>query len=105
MTNYERNREYKLAYQRGYQRGIKGGWPDHRPPSPPDELVARLMDAARALRDGVDGELATLDGDDPWTERLGPLVDAVDESLARIGQWIKRDDEQVQEAIPPPGAT
>lgn len=87
-------------YARGYNAGRRGSWPDHRPPTPPDEIVAAFMDATMKLRNAVDGELATLDGGDEWTKRLGPLVDAVDEQFIAIGRWLTRDQERPTDLTP-----
>ena len=81
-------REEKLAYGRGYNTGAAGRWPEHRPPAPPDPLVAELMRAATSLRNAVDGELATLDEEEPWQKTLGDPLDAVDAAMTAIGQWL-----------------
>lgn len=81
--------DYKRGYSRGYWAGSRGAWPDHLPPAPPDDLIAELMAAAHKLRDAVDGELATLDKDDPWQTALGDGVDAVDEAMTAISSWLK----------------
>lgn len=82
------NNTEKRAYSRGFNAGRKGAWPLHRPPVPLNEDVKELMEALRALRDGVDSELATLCPDDEWVERLGPLVDQADHAFERIGEWL-----------------
>jgi len=84
--------EESRAYSRGYSAGSRGHWPLHRPPVPPHKVVSRLMTAARDLRDEVDGTLATLCEDDEWQEPLGPLVDAVDVALTRIGTWLLSEE-------------
>jgi hypothetical protein len=82
----------KRAYQRGYYAGSSGRWPEHRPPLPPGEVLAPILQAARALRDGVDGELAKFGPDDDLATVLGPLVDALDAALAGLSRWLKSGD-------------
>ena len=85
--------DYQRGYSRGYYAGSSGKWPDHRPPVPPDGLVGELVRAMQALRDGVDSELATLPEDDPWQEKLGPLVDRADEALKAVGLWLREGED------------
>lgn len=93
--------EYQRGYSSGYYRGSRGTWPDHRPPQPPNETIAALMEATMNLRNAVDAELATLDGDDEWTERLGPLVDAVDEQFEKIGHWLRNEAAEAEDGTIP----
>lgn len=81
------SRAEQLAYQRGYCRGNR--WPAHRPPTPPEPHVARLVEAASKLADAVDGELATLLEDDPWQEKLGNPMDDLRSILAEITDWLR----------------
>jgi hypothetical protein len=81
----------KMAYQRGYQRGAK--WPDHKPPLPPDTVIAGLMDALRSLRDECDSALACFDPDDPLELQLGPKIEAADDALRLVGRWLLADDD------------
>lgn len=81
--------EYYRGYGAGYYRGGQNRWPLHRPPHPPQEMVRRLMETAMALRDAVDGELAMLDEEDPWQEKLGEPMDRVTEAFEVIGRWLK----------------
>lgn len=87
----EEERARRNAYARGYAAGRRGAWPEHRPPQPPNEVIAKLMAAARKLRDAVDGELAALLPDDEWQRTLGEPVDAVDEALTAVSDWLKND--------------
>jgi hypothetical protein len=82
-------REEKLAYSRGYNAGRKGVWPEHRPPMPPDETCRKVLEALRALRDGVDSELAKFDEHDEICMVLGPLIAQVDDVFEEIGDWLK----------------
>lgn len=88
-----RTREESLAYARGYNTGSSGAWPKHRPPMPPDSIVGPMASAARALRDAVDFELATLSADDDIVLRLGPAVDLYDEATGRMGAWLRTPTE------------
>lgn len=76
------------AYARGYNAGAKKAWPEHKPPLPPDPLIAEMMKAAIALRDAVDGEMATFDEGDEMAERLYAKVDALDEAMRRLTLWL-----------------
>lgn len=87
MTHAEHLAE-RRGYQRGYSNSCKPRWPEHRPPEPPNEIVAGIIRTTRALRDGVDGYLATIDPDDEIEKQLGPLVDAVDASLIAVSNWL-----------------
>ena len=83
-----RSLEERRAYAKGYNAGRQGSWPLHRPPTPPDEVTGQLVEALRNLRDGVDGVLAILSGDDEWVVQLGPLVDAADDALGNLGECL-----------------
>lgn len=78
----------KRAYGRGYNTGSRGAWPLHRPPRPPDEQIASLLDTLQKLRDGVDGFIATLDEDDDINLELGVLVDQADAAMRDVGEWL-----------------
>lgn len=81
--------DYKRGYSKGYAAGSRGTWPDYRPIKPPDEIVGALVEAVQKFRDAVDGQLAMLDPDDEWQTTLGEPMDAVTESLGRIGEWVR----------------
>jgi len=89
MTDVPCRKSFNLGYSRGYNKGAK--WPDHRPPRPPDEHVANLMDAATDLRNRVDGYLATISEDDELQDELGMGLDAVDNAMVSIGAWLKHE--------------
>lgn len=76
----------KNAYARGYQCGVR--WPLHKPPSPPQPVVGELVDALRAIRDAVDGELAKFDPDDDLNKRLDPYITRADNALKAVGTWL-----------------
>lgn len=81
----------RRAYARGYSRGAR--WPEHRPPAPPEPIVAHLMAAATRLADAVDGELATLLEDDPWQQKLGNPMDDLRAAMVQVTRWLKQQTE------------
>lgn len=78
----------KRAYQRGYAAGIRGRWPAHKPPEPPNEIVANLLLALREIRDHLDAELAEI-GDAEWEAAFGPIIDKADEAAEAVTEWLK----------------
>lgn len=78
------NDDYKRGYSKGYNAGVAGRWPEHKPPSPPDDVVAALWKVASELRDTADSLCATLDDEDEFLKSLVPKIDAID----RLGHWI-----------------
>ena len=88
----EEKRIYQRAYSRGYNAGSAYRWPEHRPPMPPEQAIAEMMQALTDLCGGVDGYLATLSPDDEIEEKLGPLLDKGNEALARVGHWLRSDE-------------
>lgn len=86
--------EETRAYARGYNTGSRGRWPAHRPPTPPEPVVAAIVEAGRKLRDGVDSYLATIDPDDPLQETLGRGIDEWDAAMVGLDQWLKHGTEQ-----------
>lgn len=81
----------KRAYSRGYTRGANQ-WPEHRPPLPPDPIIAGLMRAIQELRDECDGIRATLCDDDEFVLRLVPRIDAVDDAMIAVSKWLRSAD-------------
>ena len=84
----------RRAYYRGYAAGSRGRWPDHRPPLPPHDLIRRLMQAAQQLRDDCAAGCATFDPDDEFTRLLAPSIDAMDEAMAAVTEWLKAGGDQ-----------
>ncbi|TXH49642.1 MAG: hypothetical protein E6Q97_22305 [Desulfurellales bacterium] len=88
--------EVKRAYRRGYSSGYNcrssHRWPDHKPPEPPNEIVAEIMRAATKLRDAVDIQLATLGDDDEWQHTLGDPMDEVTVALEKVSAWLRKTD-------------
>lgn len=76
----------KCAYGRGYSTGIKHRWPKHLPPEPPNEIIARLMETASALRNEVDAALATMD--EGWMPEWEKKVDDFDEAMVSVWKWL-----------------
>jgi hypothetical protein len=84
--------DYKRGYAKGY--ASRGKWPEHIPPLPPDPLVGRLMETAKALRDAIDGELAKFLPDDPLEIALAPKIEAFDDAMIVISKWLKEKASQ-----------
>lgn len=82
------NREENLAYQRGYYARSTSRWPDHKPPLPPDSVIAEIITAAQQLRDGVDGELAKFEEDDPMAEVIYSHIERLDSALKAVSTWL-----------------
>lgn len=83
------------AYGRGYYQGSKKGWPPHRPPTPPDELLARFFLAARALRDAVDAACATFGEDDEFVRTIDPKIEAFDKEMEVWTEWLTNDEARI----------
>ena len=81
--------EERNAYAKGYYAGCRNRWPAHRPPTPPNGLVAGLVDAAMNLRDAVDSYLAVSDEEDELQKTLGNPMDEVTDAISRIGDWLR----------------
>ncbi len=84
-------RDEQRAYSRGYQAGIRGRWPEHKPPEPPNEIIAGIMHATSELRDAVDSQLAMFGDDDEINIALNPKFAAFDEAMATVTQWLKSE--------------
>ena len=90
----ELQRDKNRAYQRGYANCLKGSWPEHKPPFPPDEIVRAMFEAARKLRDAADNAIA-LDGppeESVLEKELGPGIDAIDAASEALTEWLKRSE-------------
>ena len=85
-------RAEKLSYARGYQRGRN--WPLHKPPEPPEEVVAELMRALRILRDECDAVCATFGEDDELVVRISPFIDRADRALSLVGEYLMRHEDE-----------
>jgi hypothetical protein len=81
--------ETQKAYSRGYWRGSRGAWPDHRPPAPPNEIIAAIVCAAQNLRDAADGVCAVLMEEDEFATQLAPRIDDFDTAMTRYGEWLR----------------
>lgn len=81
--------ERQKAYARGYARGRSGRWPDHRPPAPPDEVLAPIVRAAQSLRDAADHICATISEDDEFALELAPCIDGFDSAMTKFGEWLR----------------
>lgn len=85
MTRNERN-----AYSRGYQVGAER-WPAHRPPTPPDPVVAELVNAMLEMRDTCDAFRSTLSDDDEFGLEMESVIDRADAALTSISRWLRAD--------------
>jgi hypothetical protein len=78
------------AYSRGYSRGyLSNRWPEHKPPTPPDPIIAELMDALRSIRDACDALCATIEPDDFFSLQLGPQIERADGAMRAVSAWLK----------------
>jgi hypothetical protein len=88
-----KTREEKLAYQRGYNRGVNCGkdnkWPDHIPPTPPDPVVGKMVEALKQLRMQYDWLCATFGPDDEIVTHLDPYISIADDALADLSQFVR----------------
>ena len=81
--------EYKKWYGRGYSAGLRNKWPDYKPPTPPEPVIAKLMNALIELRDAVSGEIGKFGSDDEIYQTLDPLVGRADYALSEVEHWLK----------------
>ena len=75
-------------YSRGYEHSKVGRWPLHKPPFPPEPVIAELMAALRALRDAIDGEVAKFEQDDPINQALSPFITRADKAQEAVSLWL-----------------
>jgi len=78
----------KRAYSKGYNAGVRHRWPAHKPPRPPEEIIAELIHTAQALRDAIDAQLAMFDDDDPLELAIGHKIEAFDNAMTKVTQWL-----------------
>lgn len=86
----------QLAYGRGYSAGLRRLWPPHKPPVPPEPVIAELLAALETLCASMQAELATFTDDDP-------LVVALLEPLARARAAATAVTEWLAEPAAPSG--
>lgn len=87
-----KTRDEKLAYAKGYSAGLNGRWPEHKPPAPPDPVIAEIIKATRSLRNAADAICSTLDEADDFVVSLGPKIDACDEAMIAVTAWLKNKE-------------
>ena len=89
-------KEEGRAYQLGYAAGLRNRWPKHRPPQPPNQIIANLLLALREIRDHLDHELATID-DPGWESSLAPIIEKADDAAEAVTEWLiaAREDEGI----------
>lgn len=78
---------YRRGYARGYNHKLNHRWPDCIP-TPPDPIIADLVNALKMLRDAYDGICATFLSDDEIVLKLDPVIEAADESLRKLEKFI-----------------
>ena len=78
--------KFKAEYQRGYQHGAR--WPLHKPPFPPEPVIAELVSALRELRDAIDGQLSTFEPNDPMNAALSPYIERADKAQQAMALWL-----------------
>ncbi len=76
------------AYSRGYSKRAEQ-WPEHRPPLPPDPVIAELMAALQELRDTCDTFRATLMPDDEFGAELEPGITRADKALTAVSLFLR----------------
>jgi hypothetical protein len=81
-------KEETRVYAKGYNAGRANRWPDHKPPMPPNELLAELMRAASEVRDEMSGLLGSFDEDDD-IQKHGRGIDALDDAMTKLNAWLK----------------
>lgn len=78
----------RRAYSRGYYKGASGAWPPHKPPLPPNDLLAAFISAAQGLRDGFDSMCATFSEDDEIVRELDTKIEAFDAAMRSWTKWL-----------------
>ena len=84
--------EERRAYQRGYQ-CASTRWPMHKPPTPPEPIIARMMTVLKEVRDICDGFRATLDEDDLFGQELELAISKADDALISVSVWLRQSNE------------
>lgn len=79
----------RKAYARG---ATNRNWPAHKPPLPPEGMVAEMMKAGQALRDASDTLCASISANDEWALKLDPLIDAWDWQMKALTEWLKSSE-------------
>lgn len=91
--------DYKRGYSRGYNAGISNRWPEYKPPTPPDEIVAELIHVSRILRDRYDYLCATFSEEDQAVREISPAIEEFDALMVKISKWLRAN--QLSAAAPP----
>lgn len=80
--------ELSKAYSRGYYAAVNRYWSKHKPPEPPNKVLANILASFVALRNQIDGEMATFEEDDEMVLRLDPFISRADESFIELSDWL-----------------
>lgn len=86
---------HKAGYSKGYSRAYSmrsSQWPAHKPPSPPQERIAAMLESARALRDEAATQIATFEECDPMSQAIAAKIDAFDAEMRRWTEWLRSGD-------------
>jgi len=83
-----RTREEALGYSKGYAAAARSHWHRDKTPAPPDEIVHGLLDALIGLRDEATAIVQVLCEDDDFSVLLVPRIDAADEAIRRVREWL-----------------
>lgn len=89
MDKSEKQRAYARGYYVGMKRILRNAWPDYAPPSPPEEHVRRLIEAAKRIRDAADHVLQVIEPDEPVFQELADSLNPIDAALLAITAWLK----------------
>lgn len=84
--------DYKRIYMRGYNAGSRTAWPEHKPPAPPEAVIAELIETGRALRDRLDTLLSQGYFEEGSERRsMDAEVEAFDKAMGNLSRWLKEE--------------
>ena len=87
MTRSERS-----AYARGYQVSARR-WPAHKPPVPPQPVVAELMQAMEQMCDQCATFIGMIEQDDAWAKIMAAIMERGDKALSAVSAWVRDNSE------------
>lgn len=77
-------------YAKGWYAGIRGRWPEHKPPIPPEKVLAQLMNSATNMRNEADTLCAVFDENDKSLDKLRNAIDNFDAAMTALTRWLKQ---------------